>query len=410
MTDLILTLTGMAHGGMALGRDKSGRPIFVPMGIPGERVRVRVPTDSGRFARAELLQVLEPSPDRVIPRCRHFGVCGNCHLQHMNYAAQLRAKEDVVRDQMERVGGLKKPPIQPIRPFPEAYGYRSETALFPAGDGTLGYWSPVEQRIIRIEMCPVLQPRLEESLADIDIDLPGLRKLVLRIGDEAELLAALEIDEVDPPELTVDYPVSVAIVLPDRTAASLIGDPFLPVTVGGRELRLSPGVEFPASAQAAALLIAAVLELAAPTSHETVLETSAGCGWLTAAMAGRAAQITVIEPNPDAVRDMIENLDEFDNIAVYEGSGEEVLPGLAAVPDVVVHHGNGELSPAVRKWLRRLHPPRLVCLAEVGTAAKDAKQLQKIGYRLQSAIPVDTRPQAYQIDVVSLWQPVKSVS
>lgn len=404
MTDLTLTLTGMAHGGTALGRDKNNRVIFVPMGIPGERVRVRVPADSRRFARAELLQVLEASPDRVIPRCRHFGVCGNCHLQHMSYAAQLRTKEDVVRDQLERVGGLKKPPIQPIRPFPEAYGYRTEAVLFPAGGGSLGYWSPVEQRIIPIESCPILLPRLEESLADFDIDLPGLRKLVLRIGDEAELLAALEIDEVDPPELSVDYPVSVAIVLPDGTAASLIGDPYLPVTVRGRELRLSPGVEFPASAQAAALLIEAVLELAALKRNETILETTAGCGWLTAALAEQMTQVTAIEPNPDAVRDMIENLDEFDRVSIYEGAIADVLPEISTVPDVFIHHGHAELSPAAREWLDRNRPPRLVCLGEAGIVAKDAKQLQKIGYRLQSAIPVDTRPQAYQIDVVSLWQ------
>ena len=206
MPDLTLTLIDMAHGGLALGRDKSGRAIFVPFAIPGETVRVRVPDDKRGFARAELLEIVKPSPDRVMPRCRHFGICGNCHLQHMSYAAQLRAKEAAVRDQLTRVGGLKDPALRPILPTPEPYGYRAEATLFPVEGGGLGYWSPVEQRIFRVEECPILQPALGSALPDLDVELPGLRRLSLRLGDDEELLAALETEDVEPPELAVDFP------------------------------------------------------------------------------------------------------------------------------------------------------------------------------------------------------------
>jgi hypothetical protein len=83
----------------------------------------------------------------------------------------------------------------------------------------------------------------------LDVELPDLRKLTLRLGDDDDLLAALEVEGVEPPELAVDFPMSVSIVLPDRTAATLIGDPYLVRTVGGRPLRLSPGVAFPHSAR-----------------------------------------------------------------------------------------------------------------------------------------------------------------
>ena len=403
MTELTLTLTGMAHGGLALGRDKSGRAVFVPFAIPGETVRVRAPRTDARFARAELLAVVRPSPDRVAPRCRHFGICGHCAFQHMTYAAQLRAKAAVVADQLGRVGGIRKPVIRPIMPYPAAYDYRGETTLFRAEEGGLGYWSPVERRIFPVQECPILAPALQAALEDLDVDLPDLRKLTLRLGDEDELLAALEVEGVEPPELAVDFPVSVSIVLPDRTAASLIGDPFLVRTVGGRPLRLSPGVAAPHSAVAAEMLAAAVLDMAALAPGETVLESRAGPGWLTAALAARAAEVIAIEPNPDAVADAVANLDAFDNIALYEATEDEALAALEHAPAVAVFHDMGELPAATLEWLARARPARLVVVAEVGPLAKEAKRLAMAGYRPVAFQPVDVTPQGFGVEIVGGW-------
>ena len=402
MAELTLTLTDMAHGGLALGRDKSGRAVFVPFAIPGETVRVRPPRPGDRTARAELVAVVRPSPDRVTPRCRHFGVCGNCAFQHMSYDAQLRAKTAVVRDQLGRVGGIRNPNVRPIVPHPAAYDYRGETTLFRAGEGGLGYWSPVLRRIFRAEECPILQPALQTALGDLDVDLPDLRKLTLRLGDEDELLAALEVEGVEPPELAVDFPVSVSIVLPDRTAATLIGDPYLVRTVGGRPMRVSPGVPFPHSATAAEMLAAAVLEMAEITPGEVVLESLAGAGWLTAALAGRAAEVVAIEPNPDAVADAAENLDAFDNVALYEATEAEALPALERAPDVAVFHSGG-LSTAALDWLAAARPGRVVVAAEVGVLAKEAKRLAGAGYRAAAFLPVDVAPQGFGVEVVGGW-------
>jgi 23S rRNA (uracil1939-C5)-methyltransferase len=405
MPELTLTLTDMAHGGLALGRDKGGRAVFVPFAIPGETVRVHVPNDRRGFARAELLEVVKPSADRVAPRCRHFGVCGNCHFQHVTYEAKLQAKEAAVRDQLTRVAGIKNPPLRPILPAPEAYDYRAETALYPAEEGGLGYWSPVERRIFRVEECPILHPSLQAALPDLDVELPGLRRLSLRVGDGYDLLAALEVEGVEPPELAVDFPVSVAIVLPDRTAASLIGDPFLVQTIGGRPFRFSPGVAYPAYPAMAERLSEAILALAELTADDSVLESPGGAGWLTASLAGRAGSVIAVEPNPDAVADAAENLDAFDNVAIYQGAEEEIFPALEAEPDVIVLRPAEGLSAAAFALLERLHPRRRVLvIAEVGELAKDAKRLVKLGYRPAAFQPVDCAPQGYWVETVSLWR------
>ncbi len=410
MPELTLTLTGMAHGGLALGRDRGGRAIFVPFAIPGETVRARVPDDKRGFARAELLEVIEPSADRVAPRCRHFGICGVCHFQHMSYEAELRAKEEAVADQLTRVAGVKNPPLRPILPAPEPYGYRAETALFPAEEGGLGYWSPVEGRVFRVEECPILRPALEAALPDLDVDLPGLRRLTLRLGDNDDLLAALEVEDVEPPELAVDFPVSVSIVLPDRTAASLIGDPYLLRTIGGREFRFSPGVPYPPDPAAAELLARVIVELTELSADDTVLESPGGAGWLTAALAERAGSVVAVEANPDAVADAAENLDAFDNVAIYQGTEEEVFPAPEAEADVVVLRpgllrAEQGLSAAAFALLQRLHPRRRIIVSgEVGTLAKDAKRLTKMGYRPLAFQPIDPGPQSFPVEVVSLWR------
>ena len=230
----------------------------------------------------------------------------------------------------------------------------TETALYPAEEGGLGYWSPVERRIFRVVECPILHPSLQVALPDLDVELPGLRRLTLRLGDDEELLAALEVEDVEPPELAVDFPVSVAIVLPDRTAASLIGDPYLVQTIGGREFRFSPGVPFPPYPAAAEMLAETILSLAEIAPGDSVLESPGGAGWLTAALAGRAAAIIAVEPNPDAVADAAENLDAFDNVSIYQGTEDDIFPGLDAEPDVVVlrpgiQRPEDGLSPAAHR-------------------------------------------------------------
>src|SRR4030042_5012163 len=99
-----LTLTTLTYGGDALGRLEDGRAVFVPYGLPGERVRIQLVEQREHFARGRLLQVLEASTDRAAPLCKHFGVCGGCHYQHLSYEAQLGAKAEILRDQLGRIG------------------------------------------------------------------------------------------------------------------------------------------------------------------------------------------------------------------------------------------------------------------------------------------------------------------
>ena len=115
-----VTLTTLTYGGDALGRLEDGRAVFVPFGLPGERLRVRLTDEKRGFARGEIVEILQASPERIQPRCKHFGQCGGCYYQHMPYEMQLKIKADILRDQLQRIGKIENPPIQPTLSSPNA--------------------------------------------------------------------------------------------------------------------------------------------------------------------------------------------------------------------------------------------------------------------------------------------------
>ena len=83
-----VTLTTLTYGGEAMGRLADGRAVFIPFGLPGERVSVRLTDEKKNFARGEIIEILSPSPDRIEAKCKHFGECGGCHYQNLSYEKQ----------------------------------------------------------------------------------------------------------------------------------------------------------------------------------------------------------------------------------------------------------------------------------------------------------------------------------
>ncbi|MCL4870710.1 MAG: methyltransferase [Anaerolineae bacterium] len=407
MKTVTLTLTGMGNGGVALGRDAQDRVVFVPYTIPGERVQVELLENRGKhFHRGRVHTILEASPYRTEPRCPHFGSCGGCHFQHIQYGQQLVYKQAVVAEQLQRLGGFPHPPVRPTLANPEPYGYSYEMMLTPLPDGQSGLWSPGLQQVIPITDCPITQPALLDLRHDLVLDFPGLRRIILRQGDDASLLALLDLGDNEAPELEVDFPISVAVLLPDGAAATLIGDPYLVQVVKGREFRLSPSCYFPPSPAAAALLVDTLLHYAKLQGTEQVLELYSGIGLFSRWLAERCAALVGVEQNPDAVHDAAVNLDETDNVSLYQGAVEDVLLTVDFQPDLLVVNPPAQgVSKEVLDWVRGRLPARILYVsADVATLARDGKGLAQAGYRLVEVQPVDTRPQTYHIETISYWQ------
>lgn len=139
--------------------------VFVALAAVGDRVRVRLREKKGKVAFAEIIEILEPSPDRTMPGCQYFGRCGGCDFQQMNYAAQLAAKSAIVKDCLQRIGKINYDKNIPIIGSPQPYGYRSRAQWHAdTRKKSLGYFKRFSHEIIDVENCPILIPALENTL------------------------------------------------------------------------------------------------------------------------------------------------------------------------------------------------------------------------------------------------------
>ena len=400
----IVKLTRMAHGAKAIGK-LDGRTVFVAGGLPNETVRVEVVREKGRTAEAKIVEVIKAARERIEPRCEPADI-PIADFQHINYKAQLRFKEQIVVDQLERVGKLKGVSAEPIMPHPQPWGYRMATTLSKTPDDRLGYWSRSKRRVVPAQACAVLHPTLRDAMRDIDLELTDLIKLHVRVGSDDAVQLAFEMRDAEPPTVEIDFPVSVALVMPDGVAATLIGDPFLFQTINGRNFRVSPGSPFQVSPDGAEMLTTAIADLAMLYGDELVFDCFSGVGVTTDTLATYAEEVIGIEVNADAVEDAAVNLDHTDNVALYNDWLETALPAIGRTADILVLDcdENGLSNEAgfavVNHGARRI----VYSNPNISTAARDARNLAGAGYELVRVRPIDTLPQTFQIHTVSMWR------
>ncbi len=399
-----LELTAMAHGGRALGRHDK-RTIFVPYTIPGERIEARIIEDKGRVAFAEGLTLLEASADRVYPRCPHFGPgrCGQCQWQHIDYTAQLLLKQDVLADQMARIGGFEDTDVRPVIASPEIWGYNYHMSLRAGENGQPGFPTLDDERIILIDECHILHPDLLALYQSLDLQFEGLRRLRFQLGTDGHAMLILSMADDNAPELLTDMPVSVNMLLSDNEPMNLIGESHSRYTLSGRDFRVTAGSDFRANvAQIPALvdLVLAGLEGAA-----SVLDLYGGVGLFSAFAAAQADLVTLVESYPPAVTDADTNLADFEHVDLIEGRVEDLLPELESGYEAAILDPPGAgLSIEAIDSLVEQNIPRLVYVSsDPATLARDAKRLVRQGYTLGTISPIDFSPQTYYIDSVAIF-------
>jgi tRNA/tmRNA/rRNA uracil-C5-methylase (TrmA/RlmC/RlmD family) len=160
-----LKIEDVAFGGKGVARD-AGKAVFIPFTIEGEQVTAKIVREKKQFAEAELIELLESSPNRVAPECPYFGRCGGCAYQHINYEHQLEIKFQQVRDALQRIGKLKDVPMRPIVPSPLPYAYRNRITVH-AEDGVVGFYRRDEHRLIDIERCSIAADEVNRALAEL---------------------------------------------------------------------------------------------------------------------------------------------------------------------------------------------------------------------------------------------------
>lgn len=404
-----LELAAMAHGGSALGRHGK-QTVFVPYAIPGERIQARITQDKGRIAFAEGVRLIEASADRVFPQCPHFGPhrCGRCQWQHIAYEAQLLLKQDVLADQLARVGGFDdatlEKAVQPLVPSPVQWGYNFHMTLEVA-PGVIGFAGADKTGVFGIRECHLLHPDLLALYETLDFAFDGVRRVQLMRGSDGAQMVVLTMQEDTAPELETDLPISVNILLPDNIPLNLVGDAHVVYTVGERTFRVTAGSTFRPHIAQLDRLATVVESLLRPQTHEHVLDLYAGVGFFSAFLAKHTALVTLVESYPPAITDAEKNLRDLPNVTIIEGPVEEALTALDHLYHAAIIDPPGEgLSVEAMDALAALKLPRLVYVSsDPATLARDGQRLARHGYRLQRAQAIDLAPQTYYIDTVALF-------
>lgn len=405
-----LQLEKLAYGGDALGRLPDSRAVFVPFGLPGERVRVRLVEEKKNFVRGEIVELLEPSPHRIAPKCKHFGECGGCHYQHLSYEQQLQAKTNILIDQLQRIGKIENPPVQPMLACPNPWNYRNHVQFHLTEEGKLGYISPLsagEREGVRtITECHLPEPSINDLWPQLEFE-PGtdIERVSLRLGMDDDLMLVLESDSPEPPEVKIEAGVLVVHVY-EGDAVVLAGSDHILMRVLGRDFKVSATSFFQVNTVMAGKMVKYLTTKLPISPSITLLDVYCGVGLFSAFLAPQCGRVIGIESSESACKDFAFNLDEFDNVELYEGEAEAVIPHLEAHPDIVlIDPPRAGLDKAVVDGLLKLSP-RLVAYVscDPSTLARDAARLIKGGYRLKDVTPLDMFPQTYHIESISIFE------
>lgn len=402
-----VTPTIFTYGGEVMGRLPDGRAVFIPFALPGERVSIRLVEEKRSYARGELLEIIETSPERVTARCPHFQVCGGCHYQHLPYETQLRVKAEVLADQLTRIGGLKNFRVEPTIPSPLPFNYRNHIQFHQAPDGRLGFQAARSNQVVTVQECHLPEASIDLLWPQLELEpLPGLDRVGLRVGADDDLQLILESSDPQPVEFSVeDLPVS-AVHLGPGGALVLAGGEALVFEVLGRAFQVSAGSFFQVNTPQAEAMVKYLLAELPFDNAPLILDAYCGVGLFSAFLAEKAGRLVGIESSSYACEDFAANLDEFDHVELYEALAAEVLGSIEFQPDVIVvdppRSGLGRdaldgLLAQQSDWIAYIS-------CDPSTLARDAKRLAAGGYQLTKVTPFDLFPQTYHIESISIWR------
>lgn len=426
-----LVIDRIVAGGTGLG-EVGGRKVFVPLAAPHEKLRVRVEVEKRDYLVARIQDVIEPSPDRIQPRCPWFGQCGGCQLQHLTYEAQLTAKREIVVDALRRIGGIEIDVASTV-PASQPWHYRNRTRYTIGGgaDPHIGFLRAGTHDLLDVSECllhPTPFDRVRAAtlawLAAADSAASNEHKhsntlhhlLVRDAGNGLLVIPVTRNRSLDPAmvQTLMDQPDVVGVVQnvnPDRSNRvvtdkflSRAGHGNLTYSVAGCRLRVSAGAFFQVNLSQAETICRKVAERVAPTGTERVLDLFSGVGMIALNLAGSVREVIGIETFPPAVEDARFNArdNKLGNARFIVGDVARALTDVRKTDVVVLDPPRKGCSPATLKDITALTPRRIVYVScNPATLARDLKQLVGSGYKLTSVDPIDMFPQTAHIETIA---------
>lgn len=441
-----LTINDLTNNGDGVGRWQD-RVVFVANAVPGDQLQVRLTRVKPTYGHGKRLAIISPSPARIRPACIVADKCGGCQWQTVAYAQQLKAKELQVQSALERIGGFKDIPMQPILAAPQPLGYRNK-ATYPLARGTggavkAGYYRKGTHQIVNLNRCPIqheaLNPLLVEAKAAIKArgwslyneqkHQGRLRHLALRVGKHTgqSMLTLVttgylpEVKEQADQWLT-DHPNLVGVCLninPHQTntvfgdeTRCLAGQPYIEESFLGLRLRIQSTTFFQVNTTQAERLVRNILEQLNLQGNETVIDAYCGIGTLSLPLAQKVARCVGIESQAESVAQARKNaaLNGLKNTDFFDGAVENLLLEISRqqsspIDVVVMDPPRKGCDRNVLEALADITPARIVYMScNPATLARDLKILCNQDYELIRVQPADFFPQTAHVECVAFLE------
>tara|TARA_Y100001934_G_scaffold170419_1_gene202275 strand:+ start:41 stop:1291 length:1251 start_codon:yes stop_codon:yes gene_type:complete len=361
-----LQIEDIAFGGEGVGRVE-GFVVFVPLVIKDETVEVTITEVKKNFARAELVNVINPADSRIDPECQYYGDCGGCQYQHMAYEAQLEMKQKQVADLFERIGGFTQDKVTPVIPCPQPYHYRNRILVRSQWNGKakkllVGFRKRNSHWVVEIDECKIAEPALNAQIPEVRANPPkrGGIKVNLRITPEDWTVQ-------DHSFFQTNY-----FMLPR--------------------------------------MVEAVRKVFQSSGSDYLIDTYCGVGFFAIELASLAKRYAGVEYDKGAIKAARENATQFggDNGEFIEGRTEDLLPSLLAKFDagktsVILDPPRKGCAPAALEQLREVRPSQVIYIScHPATLARDLNILCADGvYRLEQVIPVDMFPHTQHVECIT---------
>ncbi len=449
--ELTVSIDRLVFGGEGIA-SVDGFKLFVPDTVPGDKVLVEVRKVRSHYGEGKRLKLLEASPIRVPARCKHFEICGGCKWQFLDYAEQVKIKEQLVKDSLHRLGGLDEALVLPIIENETPWFYRNKMELSfgtaPDGSVMLGFYPTgyhyevfdVEECFLQSELVSEIVRKVRDFANEKKIGVFNshtgegiLKSLIIREGKNTGEVMVILVTSAELFDKVDDFK---ALFAEDERISSLYwnswvqipGQPtwveekhlagksslteVLELENGARlEFDILPQAFFQTNTKQAQVLYSKVIELAKLQGEELVYDLYCGTGTIGLFCAHKAKQVIGIEVNEAAVDSARSNAQKnaITNAHFYLGSVEERLMSLETHPEyakpnvLIVDPPRAGLGEKVVSDCVKFGAEKIVYVScNPSTMARDLKQFAELGYKTVSVQPVDMFPQTAHVECVSL--------
>ena len=393
---LTVDIEKIAHGGHFIARHESenGKKavIFVRHAIPGERVEIEITSTSANFIRADVVEVISASSDRVQAPCEYSNRdgCGGCDFQHISITRQRALKSEVIKEQFERIA--KMDISVDVEEVGEPLHWRTRVTATTDHNGALGFYSSRSHRVIPVKECLIAIPEIGIAAMSAQKLSPDVR-IEIAYSSEGERMVA-------------EAPKSG-----DGKFRQNIGPAVLHERVGDQLLQVSQRSFWQGHKRAPEVLTDAVRNFAHLQEGEHVLDLYGGVGLFTAAYlkdVGATGSIHLVEGSKDATADAKNNFAGQSNIEISTGDVAKVITRINRADVVILDPPREGAGKEVVQEITRLSPRSIIYVAcDPAALARDTAYLREYGYQLEKIRAFDLFPMTHHIESVALFTPSK---